>query len=89
MLYLDITIFLAITSIDRTQTATARFLNSFTQDRDDRSIMELIKTFPLLLPFLAFSGSCIALRRRGQDWRASFLVSATLCGVWVAVTTSC
>src|ERR1700719_1398935 len=49
--------------------------------------MELIKSIPVLLPFLAFSGSWIALRRRGQDQRTSFLVSATLWGTWVAVTT--
>ena len=49
--------------------------------------MELIKSTSVLLPFLAFSGSWLALRRRGQDWRTSFLVSATLWGVWIAVTT--
>jgi 4-amino-4-deoxy-L-arabinose transferase-like glycosyltransferase len=48
---------------------------------------ELIKNGSALLPFLAFSGCWIALWRRGQDWRTSLLVSATLWGVWVAATT--
>src|SRR3984893_4261037 len=49
--------------------------------------MELIKSSSVILPFLAFSGCWIALWRRGQDWRTSFIVSATLWGIWVAATT--
>jgi hypothetical protein len=50
-------------------------------------VVELIKSTSVLLPFLAFSGCWAALWRRGQDWRTSFLVSATLWGIWVAATT--
>src|ERR1700722_1223320 len=49
--------------------------------------MELLKSSWAVLPFLAFAGCWAALWRRGQDWRASFIVSATLWGIWVAVTT--
>src|ERR1700720_2881080 len=49
--------------------------------------MEFIKSSSVILPFLAFSGCWIALWRRGQDWRTSFIISATLWGVWVAATT--
>jgi 4-amino-4-deoxy-L-arabinose transferase-like glycosyltransferase len=49
--------------------------------------MQLIKSSSAVLPFLAFSGCWLALWRRGQDWRTSFIVSATLWGIWVAVTT--
>ena len=49
--------------------------------------MELIKNGSVVLPLLAFSGWWIALWRRGQDWRTSFIVSATLWGIWVAGVT--
>jgi len=49
--------------------------------------MELITSSSVILPFLAFSGCWTALWRRGQDWRTSFIVSATLWGIWVAATT--
>src|ERR1700687_922915 len=49
--------------------------------------MELIKSSSVILPFLAFSGCWIALWRRGQDWRTSFIVSTALWGIWVAATT--
>jgi 4-amino-4-deoxy-L-arabinose transferase-like glycosyltransferase len=49
--------------------------------------MELLKNSLVVLPFLAFAGCWTALWRRGQDWRSSFVVSATLWGVWVAITT--
>src|ERR1700675_4232843 len=52
-----------------------------------RPKMELLRSSSVILPFLAFSGSWIALRRRGRDWRTSFIISATLWGVWVAATT--
>jgi hypothetical protein len=57
------------------------------QDRAQRSIVEPFNSTSVLLPFLAFSGCWVALWRRGQDWRTSFLVSATLWGIWVAATT--
>src|ERR1700732_865824 len=49
--------------------------------------MELLKSSSVILPFLAFSGCWTALWRRGKDWRTSFIVSATLWGIWVAATT--
>jgi 4-amino-4-deoxy-L-arabinose transferase-like glycosyltransferase len=49
--------------------------------------MELLKSSSAVLPFLAFAGCWTALCRRGQDWRTSFIVSATLWGIWVAATT--
>jgi 4-amino-4-deoxy-L-arabinose transferase-like glycosyltransferase len=49
--------------------------------------MGLLKSGSVLVPFLAFLGCWVIQWRRGQDWRTSFLVSATLWGVWVAATT--
>ena len=49
--------------------------------------MELLKSSSAALPFLAFAGCWAALWRRGHDWRTSFIVSATVWGIWVAVTT--
>jgi 4-amino-4-deoxy-L-arabinose transferase-like glycosyltransferase len=50
-------------------------------------MMALFKSSSAILPFLAFAGCWAALWRRGQDWQTSFVVSATLWGIWVAVTT--
>ena len=49
--------------------------------------MGLLKSSLVLVPFLAFGGCWVTQWRRGQDWRTSFLVSATLWGIWVAITT--
>jgi hypothetical protein len=49
--------------------------------------MTLFKSCSAILPFLAFAGCWTALWRRGQDWRTSFMASATLSGVWVAAIT--
>src|ERR1700730_11773200 len=40
-----------------------------------------------VLPLLAFLGFWTALWRGSKDWRASFLIAATLWGVWVVATT--